>query len=120
MLLNIDCVRDILSEIAKQPMDTFIHDMPDRLSKYKIDDVNYALSILNEEECIHCDVYYGNNKPMYSVGTMTKKGLDLYSKIQSDTAWNKIKNKLKQFGESISISLLSTVATDVFNLISNQ
>ncbi|WP_317294082.1 DUF2513 domain-containing protein [Ligilactobacillus saerimneri] len=122
LLLNNDCVRDILSEVAKQPMNEFINDMPERLShKYKSDDVNYALSILNEENCIHCDVYYGNDQLiMYSVGTMTKKGLDLYSKIQSDTVWNKVKAKIKLLGGSVSINLLSSIATNVVTSLSSS
>lgn len=116
MLLNEDCVRDILTEIANEPSaHSFIDDMEIRLKdKYDKETVFYALQILQEDEYIHADVYYGNNKPNYSVGAMTKKGLDLYSKIQNDNVWNNVKKSLAKLGSGVSMNILSTLATKAF------
>lgn len=116
MLLNEDCVRDILTEIANEPTThSFINDMDTRLKdKYDQETVFYALQILLEEEYIHADVYYGNNRPNYSVGSMTKKGLDPYSKIQNDNVWNSVKSSLAKAGAHVSLSVLSSVATKAF------
>jgi predicted transcriptional regulator len=116
LLLNEDCVRDILIQIAKKPNDhSFIDDMEIRLKdKYNKETVFYALQILKEEGYIHADEYYGNNQLDFSVGNMTKKGLDLYSKIQNDDVWARVKQSLLKFGSSVSMSVLSSLATKAF------
>lgn len=113
MLLNDNCVRDILIEIANEPSsNSFIDDMEVRLQdKYDKETVFYALQVLKEEHYIHADEYYGNNQLDYSVGAMTKKGLDLFSKIKSDNVWNKVTKLLEKVGGSVSISTLSSLAT---------
>ena len=59
MLLNEDCVRDILIQIAKKPnAHSFIDGMEIRLKdKYNKETVFYALQILKEEGYIHADEY---------------------------------------------------------------
>lgn len=116
MLLNEDCVRDILIEIANEPSAySFIDDMEIRLKdKYDKETIFYALQILKEEGYIHADEYYGNNQPDFSVGSMTKKGLDLYNKIKSDNVWIEVKQSLLKLGSGVSMSVLTSLATKAF------
>lgn len=117
MELNPDCLRDILSKIAKLPMGQFINSFPPEfMNKYSKDDIEYTIQIIDEENLAHVSLNWGNNVLVrYSLGQMTLSGQQLYSKIKSDTVWNKVKEKIKSIGSAFSVELIKLAAGKVIN-----
>lgn len=117
MELNPDCLRDILSEIAKLPMGNFLNSLPQKITdKYSKDDIEYTIQIIDEEQLAHVSFTWGNNRlARYSLGQMTLSGQQLYSKIKSDTVWNKVKDKIKSIGCAFSVELIKVAAGKIIS-----
>ncbi|WP_283601189.1 DUF2513 domain-containing protein [Ligilactobacillus aviarius] len=117
MELNPDCLRDILSEIAKLPMGNFLNTLPKEITdKYSEDDIEYTIQIIEEEELAHVSLNWGNNVlARYSLGQVTLSGQQLYSKIKSDTVWNKVKDKIRSIGSAFSVELIKIAAGNIIN-----
>lgn len=109
MELNPDCLRDILSEIAKLPMGQFLNSLPKEITeKYSKDEIEYTIQVISEEKLAHVDLNWKNNGniSLYFLGQMTLSGQQLYAQIKSDAVWKKVKDEIKALGKPVSVNLI--------------
>ena len=106
MKLNFYCMRDVLLETEKLPLNQSLNSAALHSSldeKYSSDDVTYSCIKLHEAGYISARIKsYDNKYIVLSIEDLTVSGHELLNTIRSDNVWNKTKEKAKSIGvESI-------------------
>src|SRR5690625_4178848 len=120
MKLNHECVRSILLELENKLSlnDTLsLHQMKDfdTFNKFGYETSVYTLTKLIEADFLNGSVPYGSNQIIdVLVGSITWEGHQFLDNIRDNTVWSKTKESVKALS-SVSLSVLSNVATSVIN-----
>lgn len=116
MQLNLDCIRDVLLELETFPIGLYtVNSFQSCLSKYSDEQVLYTLVKLCEGNYINAlfSRTLGGRPIISAVYDITFQGHEFLEKIRSDNVWN---NNLKPVFSSIgsmSLDVVSKVASTV-------
>lgn len=122
MILNYDCIRDIIKYCEKE----IVLDEEGVLSKINPDmlysalpsfskqDIDYSVKYMIEADIIdgYIPKYDNYDIPTFYISDITVNGYNFLEKIKNDTAWNKTKDISKQIGVH-SIDVLTEIASSV-------
>lgn len=115
MKLNYDCIRDVLLEIEKLPLnqETNPTKLKETLTMYSSEDIIYTCIKLEEAKFISASISkYGMNNYLINIKDITYLGHQFLADIHSDTIWNDVKAISKKVGSN-SIKALTQIATSV-------
>lgn len=125
MVLNANCVRDILLELEKLPYQKSctISNLMDALPDYSEDDISYTCLKLSEANYIDITTIKSINMTgpaIRSINDITFYGYEFLNNIRSDSVWDNVKAVGTKIGAT-SISALTQIATGtVTALIKHQ
>lgn len=124
MILNPDCVRDILLTVESKEFGAIItlNNLMDDLPQYSESELHYTCLKMSEGNLL--DILpvkcLGSNMPgIKYINSITYYGHEFLENIKSDTAWNKTKEIAKTVG-SYSLSTLGTIASNVITELINK
>ncbi len=122
MKLNVDCMRDIMLEAEKQPLNeelTF-HDLKKVLPNYSEDELAYTCIKLSEAGLIKALIINADNLTIVEfISDITYEGHQFLANIHSDNIWGKTKSILGEIG-STSVSTVIQVAANVVQAFISQ
>lgn len=114
MILNHDCLRDVLLQVEAAGLSDYISEktLHSKLLEYSTDEICYACYLLGDAGYldIQKDRYIRN--PTVVVRGMTYKGHCFLDQIRDATVWGKVKAQAKKLG-SIALPALADIAKDV-------
>lgn len=121
MKLDSDLIREILLKVeaSEEPYGPKETEFTALLSKFDSDRIKFAYTInaLSKAELIDGSVQYASNEPYFiNPGNLTFEGQKYLDNIRDDTVWNAAKETVGTQFKSVSIDIISTVAS---NIISN-
>lgn len=121
MKLNHDCVRDLLLYIEENLEYSSIIEVDKiNLKKYKLEEIAYATKKLKEAGYIHAKFTIDDIDNLYAyVGDITWEGHKFLDTIRDNKVWSTTK-KVASKVSSVSLSLISTIASQVLTNIINQ
>lgn len=127
MVLNKDCVRDVLIYIEKHCVyyehERFGHSLhevtlkelteADELSQYVYDDIHYTLQMLFEGNYIK-GRYIPDDPYMFNIAyikSLTPRGHELLDNIKPEPVWDKTKGVLQKIG-NFSLDVMTKIASE--------
>lgn len=125
MILDSNCVRDILLELEKLPYQNSctISNLMDALPNYNKDEISYTCLKLAEANYIDISTIKAVNMrvpAIRSINDITFYGHEFLNNIRSDSVWNNVKAVGSKIGVT-SISALTQIASGtVTALIKHQ
>ncbi len=121
MVLKHDCVRDTMLYLEENlTIDNIITTSAIKINKYDIDDIIYTIEMLNDAGYISAKYCGYDDKPIYSISSLTWDGHQFLDNIRDNEVWKKTKTIASKFS-STSLNLISNIAAQVIsNLISNS
>lgn len=124
MKLNKECIRDIMLAIESEPYGSHITKFTVKdnnfLSKYDVEEIIYTLHRLLEADYVNADIQYAADEVYtFYISSLTWNGHQFLDNIRDDGVWKKTKSIAGKFS-SVSISLLSSIASGVITQLINQ
>lgn len=117
MELNVDCMRAIMLEIEKQPLNSTLRPktLKESLPDFESDDIDYAILKLNEAGFINATIpHYDNGYCILSIESLTYNGHQFLETIRDNKVWRKTKNICGKIG-SFAIDVITKVASGVIS-----
>ena len=123
MRLNADCMRAILLEIEKQPLNSSLRlsELKNAISDFESDEVEYAVLKLDEADFINATIaHYDNGYYISSIDSITYNGHQFLETIRDNKVWSKTKTICGKIG-SFAVDVITKVSSEVItNLIKSQ
>lgn len=122
MILNPDCIRDILMYIESKT-DSHIdsiefEDLVTSLNSYDENTLHYHVNQISKSNLVD-NVLYADDAPLY-ISDLSPAGHEFLANIRSNTNWNKTKEVAKKVG-SFSLDTLKDISVNLISqLVQNQ
>lgn len=114
MMLNHDCVRDILLYLESIPYDPMLINSKDiELPKYSYEEILYSLKKLKEAGFINMTKV--NFEQSTFIESITWSGHDFLDNIRDNKTWRETISKISKTVGSASIDIISRVAVSIIN-----
>lgn len=122
MILNPDCIRDILiyieSKTDSKITSVGFKQLVDSLDSYDKNTLYYHVNQISKSNLVD-NVFYADNAPLY-ISDLTPEGHEFLANIRSNSNWNKTKEVAKKVG-SFSLDTLKEISANVISkLIESQ
>lgn len=114
MVLNYDCIRDILIFLESRSGDTRMGDFMNELnSAYSEEEIMYAIRNLNDIKYIHAKISNYDNVPtLIFCSGITMDGHKYLNAVRNDTVWKKTKEQFSKYIVPITLEGILALATD--------
>ena len=122
MKLNVDCMRAVLLELEKQPLnkDLYYKDLLVALDNFSTDDINYSVLKLQEANYIVAHIAkYDNGFTIVRLSDITYEGHQFLESIRDNKIWAETKSICAKAG-SFTFKFISQVASAVLSASINQ
>ncbi len=116
MILKHDCVRDTMLYLEENlTLDNIITTSAIKINKYDIDDIIYTIKMLNDAGYINAKYCGYDNKPIYSISSLTWDGHQFLDNIRDNDIWKETKSKVSKI-TSVSLPIIQQVAAQLIAL----
>lgn len=115
MKLDINCVRDVLLELEKLPVDCHTVDtFQDSIAHHGVENVEYTLAKLAEAKYINANIklYEVGQYDFYGIYCLTFDGHEFLASIKEPSIWEKLQGAAVK-GGTAGLRLMGSIALDL-------
>ncbi len=115
MKLDIDCVRDVLLELEKLPVDCHtVYTFQESIARHGVENVEYTLAKLSEANYIKANIclWESGEYDFNGIYCLTFAGHEFLASVKQPNVWDQLKTAATT-GGSAGIKLLGDVALEI-------
>lgn len=122
MKLDAECVRSVLLELEEKPLGVYLpDDLSESVSKYGMENVEYAILKLNEAGYIRAGISetLSGDYEIFGILDITFNGHEFLNSIRSPSVWERLKDSTLD-GGTACLKVVGDIAVEILKEIAKE